>query len=328
MASTLPSPPNSRDSSPDSTSKSNTVADDGEDLSSRLDLLLIEYLSLLDRYTTLRARLGRDFSSGFFALAQANRYADSSLGAGRRYGEEGFDDRMKARRVVGIKRGERIERDRSAPVVELEAAGQTIQHSDKKDLFKRKCKPQLSEVMASDAPKQDSSEPELHEQEYEQGSKDGIDSELPLYAHHLSTETSLFPTKDPLKWYGILVPPALRTCQDHFATAVSSVIPELLNTTFSMRSVEDEIWMIRRELGILDEYEYNPSDIADNPDEEGMKNHSRPSPQDHEPETSVSALELLPSRSKASPAKNSSSLLSTSSGGVSPQPRSRVLKLD
>ncbi|ETI22381.1 hypothetical protein G647_06455 [Cladophialophora carrionii CBS 160.54] len=324
MASTLPSPPNSRDSSPDSTSKSNTAADDGESLSSRLDLLLIEYLSLLDRYTTLRARLGRDFSSGFFALAQANRYADSSLGAGRRYGEEGFDDRMKARRVVGIKRGERTDRDRSGQGVELEAAGETIQHSDKKDLSKRKNKPQLSEVMVSDAPKQDSSEPELHEQEL----KDGIDSELPLYTHHLSVETSLLPTKDPLRWYGILVPPALRTCQDHFATAVSSVMPELLNTTFSMGSVEDEIWTIRRELGILDEYEYNPSDIADNLDEEGMKNHSRPSPQDHEPETSVSALELTSSRSKASPAKNPSSLLSTSSGGMSPQPRSRVLKLD
>ncbi|EXJ58654.1 hypothetical protein A1O7_06082 [Cladophialophora yegresii CBS 114405] len=325
MASTLPSPPDSRDSSPESACNSDTVADDGEALSSRLDVLLIEYLSLLDRYTTLRARLGRDFSSGFFALAQANRYADSTLGAGRRYGEEGFDDRMKAGRVVGIKRGERTDRDRNGHCVDTEAAGQTIQNSEKKDLSMRKPNEQPSEVMASDAPKQDFDEPEPHQHEI----KDGIDQNLSSSAYHLSIESCSAPMKDPLRCYGILIPPALRTCQEHFASAVSSVIPELLNTTFSLRSVEDEIWTVRRELGILDEYEHSSSDKVHRPDEEGMKNNqSRQGSQDRDPEISVSALDLSSSRSRASPTKNPSNLLSTSSAGVPRQARSRVLKLD
>ncbi|KIW67215.1 hypothetical protein, variant [Phialophora macrospora] len=300
MASKLLSPPDAREISSDSSSKPQTIADGGEALSSRLDALLIEYLSLLDAYITLRARLGKDFSSGFFALAQANRHANSTLGAGRRYGEEGYDDRMKARRVVGFKRRDRIDRDRSGQEIESKAATQRIQLSDKED---------QSEDSGNPGPQQ-------------QVAEDGISVGMSLYAHHLSIEALLPPPKDPIRWYGILIPPALRTCQNHFTSAVSSVIPELLNTILSLRHVEEEIWIIRRDLDIIDESKYTE---ADNEDEEASNNNL--SPEDHEPEKSFSAPGVS-SRRKASTTKNPSTLLSASSAGLPPQPRCRVLKLE
>jgi hypothetical protein len=322
MASKLPSPPDSRDSSPDSTSKAQTVPDGGEALSSRLDALLIEYLSLLDKYTSLRAQLGKDFSSGFFALAQANRHADSTLGAGRRYGEEGYDDRMKARRVVGFKRRGRTDRNQDGQEVESETATQGKQHLDKIDQSEGQHKQQPPEVAAGDRPEQDSGNPELQQQVFE----DGTDSGLPPYAHHLSIETLLPPTKDPLKWYGIFSPPALRTCQDYFTSSVSSIIPEVLNTTLSLRHLEEEIRTVRHELDIFDESKYNISGEADNQDKEAIKNNlSLPI---LEPETTFSASGLSSSRSKASATKTPSTLLSASSVGLPPQPRCRILKLD
>src|SRR2546429_5856786 len=61
----------------------------------RLDSLLEAYLELLDEYTSLRTQLSKQFSEGFFALARAN-HTSNNLGSGRRYGEEGYDERMKA----------------------------------------------------------------------------------------------------------------------------------------------------------------------------------------------------------------------------------------
>src|SRR5436305_5836411 len=65
----------------------------------RLDNLLETYLELLDEYTTLRTQLSKQLSDGFFSLASAN-HTSPTLGSGRRYGEEGYDERMKAHRRI------------------------------------------------------------------------------------------------------------------------------------------------------------------------------------------------------------------------------------
>src|SRR5690349_4425392 len=67
-------------------------------LAAQLDGLLAQYLELLDQYTRLRDDLSKTFSSGFFSLAQAQRA--TTLGAGRRYGQDCYDQRMKAQRRV------------------------------------------------------------------------------------------------------------------------------------------------------------------------------------------------------------------------------------
>lgn len=54
---------------------------------------------------------------------------------------------------------------------------------------------------------------------------------------------------DPIKWYGILVPPSLRSAQKSFTKAVESSLPELASVTVEMQVAEEEISRLRCELG-------------------------------------------------------------------------------
>ncbi|KAL8733591.1 MAG: hypothetical protein Q9166_002000 [cf. Caloplaca sp. 2 TL-2023] len=53
---------------------------------------------------------------------------------------------------------------------------------------------------------------------------------------------------DPLKWFGILVPPALRTSQSSFKHAVTETIPLLANLSNEMKSMEIEIRRMRKKI--------------------------------------------------------------------------------
>ncbi|MCJ1370254.1 hypothetical protein MMC20_001466 [Loxospora ochrophaea] len=50
---------------------------------------------------------------------------------------------------------------------------------------------------------------------------------------------------DPLNWFGILVPPALRSAQGHFKIAMTE-LPSLVNVIREMVSTEEEIEKLRR----------------------------------------------------------------------------------
>ena len=52
---------------------------------------------------------------------------------------------------------------------------------------------------------------------------------------------------DPLKWFGLLTPPALKTCQTRFKDAVSS-IPSLATVTSNMKELDIEIRRTRKKL--------------------------------------------------------------------------------
>ena len=56
-------------------------------------------------------------------------------------------------------------------------------------------------------------------------------------------------TRDPLNWFGILVPQALRTSQNYFKDAVASHIPALVSISSEMRRVEIEVRQARKRLG-------------------------------------------------------------------------------
>lgn len=86
--------------SPTTDSSCGTNAPKPPDPISRLDTLLEIYLDRLDTYQKLRAELSKNHAAGFLSLAHANRTAN--LGSGRRYGEEGYDERMKAGERVRI----------------------------------------------------------------------------------------------------------------------------------------------------------------------------------------------------------------------------------
>lgn len=52
--------------------------------------------------------------------------------------------------------------------------------------------------------------------------------------------------RDPLNWFGILVPPALRASQNSFKRAVIDIIPALASTTNEMKEVEIEVRRARK----------------------------------------------------------------------------------
>ena len=53
---------------------------------------------------------------------------------------------------------------------------------------------------------------------------------------------------DPLNWFGILVPPALRASQTNFKSAVIDIIPALASTMNEMKGVEIEVRRARKKL--------------------------------------------------------------------------------
>ena len=50
-----------------------------------------------------------------------------------------------------------------------------------------------------------------------------------------------FRSSDPLTWYGILVPPSLRSAQKSFTEAVEKQIPALASVVAEMQAVEKEV---------------------------------------------------------------------------------------
>lgn len=59
-----------------------------------------------------------------------------------------------------------------------------------------------------------------------------------------------FRSDDPIYWYGILVPPSLRTAQKSFTEAIQTQVPDLAGTIVEMRALEQKITHVRTKLGI------------------------------------------------------------------------------
>lgn len=362
MATSLPSPPSSRSPSPATNLKSKPELQEhensrtlsvsfgvvsGEDnereeLSDQLDTLLESYLGLLDTYTKLREQLSKDFASGFFALAQANR--NSTLGPGRRYGEEGYDKRMKALKRVQIEEsvgpdqarteiintesseGRRASRQspfagdnpvttgdfaeqqarqgteattqstsqehagehavaehlhpRSEPTTTTQDYGDDPTTKQRNNPNHRFPSPSTSLRNFRNTPQPDPSRsltetatlshytyaitptiptttsPERQDATAPQDAASPTPPEANTTPASESKANSDLKPKDPLKWYGILVPPALRNCQTHFQSAVTGTLPDLLSTISALDGLEREIWRLRRDLGLLDLYNY------------------------------------------------------------------------
>lgn len=235
MSDTGSSPPDSPQSTPEAPT-------DG--LTERLDFLLEQYLDLLDQYTKLREDLSKTFSAGFFSLAQAQR--SSTLGAGRRYGEECYDERMKAQRKIVWEQDE-----------DSEGLRCKIEKMPKQDDSKSQKQPsEQTRTEQSKGEKVDEKSAErvdgIEEKEQptmtEKPRKDARPKQDPA-------------TRDPLTWFGILVPPALRQTQTQFVNAASDQIPSLLWVISRLSSSEEQIWKVREELGISSDYALN--DIRD-----------------------------------------------------------------
>ena len=59
-------------------------------------------------------------------------------------------------------------------------------------------------------------------------------------------ETEVITVQDPLRWFGILVPPALRTAQSSFVNGVEGSIAKLVGLAAELRSIESEVSKARK----------------------------------------------------------------------------------
>jgi len=54
--------------------------------------------------------------------------------------------------------------------------------------------------------------------------------------------------KDPIRWFGVLVPPQLRSCQNSFISTVEGPICEATNAVRAMRAIEVGIRKLRKDI--------------------------------------------------------------------------------
>ncbi|KAI9889522.1 MAG: hypothetical protein M1814_005216 [Vezdaea aestivalis] len=47
--------------------------------------------------------------------------------------------------------------------------------------------------------------------------------------------------KDPLNWYGLFVPPALKAAQKQFKVAMTEIVPRIVNLEAQLRAIQDDI---------------------------------------------------------------------------------------
>lgn len=52
-------------------------------------------------------------------------------------------------------------------------------------------------------------------------------------------------SRDPLRWFGVLVPPSLRAAQGSFACAIEGPVPQLARVVGEMREVEGKVDKLR-----------------------------------------------------------------------------------
>lgn len=227
----LPSPPASRDPTP----TQGPVPAKPSDLTTQLDDLLERYLGLLDEYSQLRTQLSDTFSKGFLNLALAQR--NSYQGSGRRYGQDGYDERMKAYRQVCIEQQERIvkyydkkdkeQHSETSQSLRFDVVDRTaIESTNQRRISLATTKQALQEDVCGPSQPGKGSAFENSEQ--------GSNEQQKLY-------------RDPLTWYGILVPPALRQSQSNFSDIAQQLVPRLLTTASEMETVEQNIWHLRKE---------------------------------------------------------------------------------
>ncbi|WPH01622.1 Hypothetical protein R9X50_00447100 [Acrodontium crateriforme] len=208
-----------------------------EVLQDRLDELWADYLGQLDRYQAAQSRIIENFSKGFISLAQAN-YKSS---AGRRYGRDFYDDRMKACRRCRLEDSAGLVRLSMEQVEAKASLEDDDEENDSKTLEK-----------AEEGIQQEQTPPATPVSD-EVTKEDDVSSETDqpqLDPGHESPDDPIAKTTvpDPLHWYGILVPRELRNTQSSFSAAIDENIGPAVTSAKSMREIEFEIRKTRKAL--------------------------------------------------------------------------------
>ncbi|KAL1385557.1 hypothetical protein HDK64DRAFT_276438 [Phyllosticta capitalensis] len=215
-----------------------------EELVEKLDGLLKRYLTLLDQYTRAREQLSGELSAGYIQLAKANFNAPNRI----RYGPDFYDERMQALRTVTID-----EQDDAEVRVSIASP---FSSEDKSTPSQKDVKP-APESDAPPAPADSESKyptppPDSPHTEAVQSSAPSPDapaddaSSKPEVDDKGDDRKKKQQQRDPIRWFGILVPQALRSAQGSFVAAVEGSVPSTLNLATEMRELEIEIGRARK----------------------------------------------------------------------------------
>lgn len=220
---------------------SNTMSLD--DMKDRLNDLWIQYLDFLDRYDKAQKELSTHLSSvsnsllscclsqtfdnrqGFFSLAQANFKSPDHI----RYGQDYYDERMQASRLASVS----VDDDGYAKIqsiarAEAQSEDATTGHSDRVEDKQQPTPPGTPPAETATRP------------DDEKDAAKEAEAEKPVKAEQT--------VKDPIKWFGVLVPPQLRSCQSSFISAVEGPVCEATNAARAMRTTEVAIRKLRKDI--------------------------------------------------------------------------------
>ncbi|KAI6815291.1 hypothetical protein KC332_g10930 [Hortaea werneckii] len=200
------------------------------ELNDRLDDLWIKYLDCLDRYQRAQESVQKAFSSGFFSLAQANFKSS----AGRRYGQDFYDERMKASKRVQILENDddRVLTISTNPAVAPGDSSEVSQHET--EASQQPSPPSTPAPEDEDVKAADNSERStiLDDRQDQDSEKPGV--------------TRQSAPRSPLTWFGILTPRELRSAQQSFSSAISIPTESAVNAAREMRQLEAEINRTRK----------------------------------------------------------------------------------
>ncbi|TID17100.1 hypothetical protein E2P81_ATG09655 [Venturia nashicola] len=193
--------------------------DGAEKLLLELDVLFEQYLNLLDQYQKIRQQLSTQLSSGYISLAQAN-FASASRA---RYGPDYYDERMQASREITI-------------------AEKNVGRED----FVVNCSLNPGEQSKRDT--------ESESVPTEPDSEEAKDNATPTKIEADVNVKPKIDQRDPIRWFGLLVPPPLRSAQSKFIAIVEGPVPQLINLTKELRALEIEIGRTRKSIRKIEKY--------------------------------------------------------------------------
>ncbi|KAK0623605.1 hypothetical protein B0T14DRAFT_411771, partial [Immersiella caudata] len=184
-----------------------------------IDALLERYLILLDKYTTLQARLATLHSGVYQNLAKANFSAERGI----RYGQDYYDDRMRAARKVVISR-RREDMDATSLGDERPVVFEMRYYDEDGAVGgKGEGEGEVAGITAEADAEDETADGD------ERGERKGKNK-----------------PKDPLRWFGILTPMVLRQAQKFALESVEEVVPLLATVSAEMARIELEVRRARK----------------------------------------------------------------------------------
>ncbi|KAK9468367.1 hypothetical protein V1512DRAFT_259328 [Lipomyces arxii] len=226
---------------------------------SEFDRLLYSYCDLMDQYQEAAGKMSRLFADGFFSLAQANY--NSPL----RFGQDYYHGSMTASKVIKIEKQSFTPSQNTDKTIKFANLTLVEVPLPKVDEPESESVPEEIKVVESTPGtttatetstvrrrKQDKKEPAPEpekesgkESEKEPKVKDQAEEEKPAVV--VKKRKPQIPlNRDPIRWFGVLVPRALRQSQTDFTSAVDEVAG-VLSLINKISALEDEIIKVRKE---------------------------------------------------------------------------------